>query len=134
MCHLLKGKRAEETLTIAEKAIHKSLAEEIARKPQPVEELEAVHLHESDPEKLVYVGTQLPELLKNEMVECLKANADVFAWTPDDMPRIDPDVISHQLNVDPQFRLVRQKKWNIAPDRLSALEEEIDKLLKSSFI
>ena len=52
-----KGKRTEETLTIAEKAIHKSLAEEIARKPQPVEELEAVRLHESDPEKLGYVGT-----------------------------------------------------------------------------
>ena len=48
-----KGKRAEETLTIAEKAIHKSLAKEIARKPQPIEELEAVCLHESNPEKLV---------------------------------------------------------------------------------
>ena len=73
-----KGKRAEETLTIAKKAVHKSLVEEIALKPQPVEELEAVHLHESDPKKLVYVGTQLPELLKNEIVEYLK----------DDMPGI----------------------------------------------
>ena len=50
------------------------------------------------------------------------------------MPGIDPDVISHQLNVDPQFRPVRQKKWNIALDRLSVLEEEIDKLLKAGFI
>ena len=56
------------------------------------------------------MGTQLPELLKNEIVECLKANADVFAWTPDDMPGIDPDVISHQMNVNPQFRPVGQKK------------------------
>ena len=32
-----KGKMMKETLSITEKAIHKSLAEEIARKPQPVE-------------------------------------------------------------------------------------------------
>jgi len=74
-----KGKRAEETLSIAEKAIHKSLAKEIACKPQPIEELEAVCLHESDLEKLVYVGTQLPKLLKKEIVECLKENLDIFA-------------------------------------------------------
>ena len=83
------------------------MAEETACKPQRVEELEAICLHESDPEKLVYVGTQILELLKNEIVECLKKNADIFAWTLDDMPGIDPDVISHQLNVDPQFRPVR---------------------------
>ena len=129
-----KGKRMEETLSIAEKAIHKSLAEEIARKPQPVEELEAVHLSDTDPEKLAYVGTQLSELTKEEIVNCLKQNLDVFAWTPKDMPGISPNVICHHLNVDPQYKPVRQKKRNIAPDRLLALEEEIDKLLKAGFI
>ena len=47
------------------------------------------------------MGTQLPELLKNEILECLKENVDIFAWTPDDMLGIDPDVISQQLNIDP---------------------------------
>ena len=46
---MAKEKTAEETLSIAEKAIHKSLVKEITRKPQPVEELEAVCLNESDP-------------------------------------------------------------------------------------
>ncbi|XP_052210357.1 uncharacterized protein LOC127813436 [Diospyros lotus] len=126
-----KGKMTEETLSIAEKAIHKSLAEEIARKPQPVEELEAVHISDTDPEKLAYVGTQLPKSVKEEIVECLRKNLDVFAWTPKDMLGIKPDVICHHLNVDPQFKPVRQKKRNIAPDRLSALEDEVDKLLKA---
>ncbi|XP_052170472.1 uncharacterized protein LOC127786825 [Diospyros lotus] len=99
-----KGKRTEETLSIAEKAIHKSLEEEIARKPQPVEELEAVHLSDADPEKLAYVGTQLPKSVKEEIVECLRKNLDVFAWTLKDMPGIKPDVICHHLNVDPQFK------------------------------
>ncbi|XP_052185282.1 uncharacterized protein LOC127796919 [Diospyros lotus] len=130
-----KGKRAEETLSIAEKAIHKSLEEETARKPQPVEELEAVRLSDIDPEKLVYVSTKLPKPVKEEIMGCLRENLDVFAWTPRDMPGISPDEICHHLNVDPQFKPVRQKKKrNIAPDRLPALKEEIDKLLKACFI
>ena len=44
----IKGKRMKETLSIVEKAIHKSLGKEIARKPQPVEELEAVYLSDTD--------------------------------------------------------------------------------------
>ena len=129
-----KGKKTEETLSIAEKAIHKSLEEGTARKPQFVEKLEAVYLSDTDPEKLAYVGTQLPVLIKEEIVNCLKQNLDVFAWTPKDMPGISPNVICHHLNVDPQYKPVRQKKRNIAPDRLLALEEEIDKLLKAGFI
>ncbi|XP_052193948.1 uncharacterized protein LOC127802273 [Diospyros lotus] len=101
-----KGKKAEETLSIAEKAIHKSLEEETARKPQPVEKLEAVRLSDTDPEKLVYVGMKLPKPVKDEIMGCLRENLDVFAWTPRDMPGISPDVICHHLNVDPQFKPV----------------------------
>ena len=67
-------------------------------------------------------------------MKCLRENLDIFAWSPDDMLGIHPDMICHHLNVDPQFRPVRQKKRNIAPNRLSVLEEEIDKLLKAGFI
>ncbi|XP_052209219.1 uncharacterized protein LOC127812736 [Diospyros lotus] len=94
-----KGKRAEET----------------AHKPQPVEELEAVRLSDTDPEKLVYVGTKLPKPVKEEIMGCLRENLDVFAWTPRDMPGISPDVICHHLNVDPQFKPVRQKKKEYRP-------------------
>ncbi|XP_052206795.1 uncharacterized protein LOC127811124 [Diospyros lotus] len=96
-----KGKRDEETLSIAEKAIQKSLEEGAARKPQPVEELEAVHLSEADSEKVAYVGSQLSEHIKEENARCLRKNSDVFAWKPKDMPGISPEVICHHLNVDP---------------------------------
>lgn len=54
-------------------------------------------------------------------MKCLRENLDVFAWTPNDMPGISLDVICHHLNVDPKFKPVRQKKQNIALDRLPAL-------------
>ena len=34
-------------------------------------------------------------------------NQDVFAWSQEDMPRIDPSIIVHKLNVSPSFPPIR---------------------------
>ena len=68
------------------------------------------------------------------MVEFLRANADVFAWSAADVPGIDPEVISHALNVDPTHRPVKQKKRHCAPDRIRVVDQEVDKLLEAGFI
>jgi len=51
-----------------------------------------------------------------------------------DMLGISPNIISHQLNVRTEARLVKQKKRHIAPERFRYLEEEVDKLLEAGFI
>jgi len=53
---------------------------------------------------------------------------------PADMPGINPEIISHQLNVCSEAWLVKQKKRRIASERLRYLEEEVDKLLETRFI
>jgi hypothetical protein len=58
----------------------------------------------------------------------------VFAWCHDDMPGIDPSVISHGLNVDLNYRPVKQKRRNFAPKRNQAIHEELERLLKDGFI
>ena len=54
-----------------------------------------------DPEKFFQVGSQLPQLEKEELVEFLKRNIDVFAWSAYEAPGVDPDFICHHLNVNP---------------------------------
>lgn len=50
------------------------------------------------------------------------------------MSGIDPGIIAHRLNVDPQYKLVKQKlKWFNA-ERYEAIKVEVDKLLKADFI
>jgi len=44
------------------------------------------------------------------LVELLKKNKASFAWSAADMPDIDPSIICHELNVDPSFKPVKQKK------------------------
>ena len=39
----------------------------------------------------------------------LSDNLDIFAWSPTDMPRVDPSIIRHQLSIDSEIKLVKQK-------------------------
>ena len=50
------------------------------------------------------------------------------------MPGIDPLVIVHRLNVDPDSPSVRQKKRVFAQERDKAVAEEVRKLLEAGFI
>ena len=63
-----RGVQRKETLNIEE-----------SPKPKPVEEVEGVCLFEGDENKKVFVGKQLEEEMKEELVECLRRNTDVFA-------------------------------------------------------
>ena len=54
-----------------------------------------------DPEKFFQVGSQLPQQEREELVEFLRRNIDVFAWNAYEAPGVDPDFICHHLNVNP---------------------------------
>ena len=51
-------------------------------------------------EKFFQVGAQLPPQEKEELVEFLKRNIDVFAWDACDAPGIDLAFICHHLNIN----------------------------------
>ena len=59
---------------------------------------------------------------------------DLFVWSTADMSGIDSEVISHHLRVDPAYWSVKQKKQSFILERQKAIAEEVDKLLKISFI
>ncbi|XP_059441920.1 uncharacterized protein LOC132174250 [Corylus avellana] len=100
-------------------------------KGEPAEPLEEVKLEEG---KVVKVGTQLASKIRDSLITFLQEIMEVFAWTHEDMPGINPDDIVHQLNVDPNIKLVRQKRRKFAPERNMAIAEEVEKLLKARFI
>jgi len=59
-----------------------------------------------NPSKNFKIGKDLPELVKAQLIACLRENADLFAWSAADMPGIDPCVACHQLTVDPSVSVV----------------------------
>ena len=73
---------------------------------EPVEQLEEVMLDESRPGRTTRIGTLASPTVRQD----LAMNQDIFAWSHEDMPGIDPSVIVHRLNVNPDSSPVRQKK------------------------
>ena len=101
---------------------------------EPTEVLENIPLDESDLEKYTRVEADLEENAKKDPVQFLKENVDVFAWSHEDMPGMDPGVITHRLNVSPSFKPIRQKKRVFAPKRDNAIKNEVHKLMTAKFI
>ena len=95
---------------------------------EPIEELEEVTLNESRPERTTRMGTLASPLIRQALAAFLRMNQDVFAWSHEDMPEIDPSVIVHRLNVNPTSSPIQLKK------RDKAIAEEVRKLLEASFI
>ncbi|KAL0457987.1 UNVERIFIED_CONTAM: hypothetical protein Slati_0425900 [Sesamum latifolium] len=85
-------------------------------KVQPAEELLNNELIPADPEKVTRIGSQMDETIRREVVQCLKRNIDTFVWTPQDLEGIDPEVITHHLNIDPHVKPVKQKKRHFGPE------------------
>ena len=101
---------------------------------EPTEALEDISLDENDPEKGTKIGADLEEKIKKDLIHFLRENIDVFAWSHEDMPGIDPSVITHRLNIYPSSKPMRQKKRVFAPKRDNAIKEEVQKLTLTKFI
>ena len=77
---------------------------------KPIEVLEHIPLEEGNPEKFTRIRASMEDKTKQDLIQFLRKIIDVFAWIHEDMPRIDPSVITRQLNVYPSFKPIRQKK------------------------
>ena len=89
---------------------------------------------EGDPTKTTQVRTSLNPKIKEEIISFLKDDLDVFTWSHEDMPSISANVIQHRLNVDPEKKLVQQRRRVFAPKWNKAIMDEVNKLLVANFI
>ena len=60
-----------------------------------------------DSEKFFQIGSQLPHQEREEPIEFLKQNIDVFAWNTYEALGVDPEFVCHHLKVNP---LIAPKK------------------------
>ena len=59
---------------------------------------------------------------------------NVFAWTYDEMPGLDPGLVVHSLNVDSRVKLVIQLAKVFHTDVEAQITQEVKKLLVVGFI
>ena len=106
----------------------------IEEEENKVEALETVVLVEDGTTKTTRIGTTLRSVMRTRLIEFLKENLDVFAWSHEDMSSISPKIIQHKLNLDPERKPVQQRRRAFAPERDQAIIEEVAKLPTVGFI
>ena len=65
----------------------------IEEEDSKVEALEAVALVKDGTAKTTRIGTMLSSEMRTRLIEFIKENLDVFAWSHEDMPNISPKII-----------------------------------------
>ncbi|GKV37338.1 hypothetical protein SLEP1_g45378 [Rubroshorea leprosula] len=85
--------------------------EGVEQKAKPVKPVETVPLNPDVPERTVKIDTKLTEEERVELLEFLRVNQDVFAWTTDEMHGIPVELTVHKLSTDPTRRRVEYFEW-----------------------
>ena len=87
-----------------------------------------------DLEKFFQIGSQLPEQEREELIEFLKQNIDVFAWNTYKTLGMDPEFICHHLNTNPLVAPKKQPPRHPSKEHVEAVREEVVKLKQAGVI
>jgi hypothetical protein len=68
------------------------------------------------------------------LITFLQENLDTFVWQTSYMPDIPTEVIEHKLDIDPSYKLIKQKERGYTPERCDTIQQEVNKLLEVGFI
>ena len=66
----------------------------------PIEDLVNLPIDDNEPSKVLKLGKNLSDELREAILAFLKQNLDMCAWTHYDMEGINPEIMCHRLNID----------------------------------
>ena len=106
---------------------------DIAAEEAKCEDLEKVVVGDTS-KKFFQVGAQLPLQEKEELVEFLKMNIDVFAWDSYDALGIDPAFICHHFNINLSITPKKQPPRCPSREHADAIRDKVMKLKRAGAI
>ena len=87
-----------------------------------------------NPKKFFQIRSQLPHQEKEELIEFLRRNIDVFDWNAYEALGVDPEFICHHLKVNPLITPRKQSPRRLSKEHTEAVREEITKLKQAGAI
>ena len=89
---------------------------------------------DGDPERFFQVRAQLPSREKKEILAFLRKNIDVFAWNTYEVPRVDPELICHHLNVNLTVLPRKRPPRRSSKEHSDIVKEKVNKLKRAGAI
>ena len=71
------------------------------------EETQPINLGTNDEPKMIQVGNTLTTLEKDALMALLAKFKEVFAWSYEDMPRIDTNIVQHCIPTNPTMKPIK---------------------------
>jgi len=93
-----------------------------------------VNLGSQDHPKPIFISEGLSLTEKEELIVLVREYIDVFAWNYEDMPRLDPQVAMHRLNIKHNAKPIKQQQRRFRLNIMEAIEAEAHKLIACDFI
>ena len=90
------------------------------------EETQLINLGTDDDPKMIQVGNTLTTSKKDTSVALLTKFKEVFAWSYEDRPRIDIDIVQHCIPTNPTMKPVKQKLRRIKPKWTLKIKEAVE--------
>ena len=88
---------------------------------------EAINLGTEEERKEMKIGTTLSPTIRERLIDLLREYSDVFAWSYQDMPGLNTDIMVHRLPLREECAPVKQKLRKVKPKMLLKIEEEVNK-------
>ena len=111
------------------------LVEQEAREIKPhKEEVELINLGNEGEEKEVKIGAGLTKEMKQQLYTLLKEFKDIFAWSYEDMPGLDPEIVQHRLPLKPECPPIKQRLRRMKPEVSLKIKEEVEKQFNAGFL
>ena len=82
----------------------------------------------------VYIGAECSHAEIQEYTDLFKEFCDIFAWSYDETPGINPCIVEHEIKNYPNAKPVWQCLRVVNPRKAPTIKAEIEKLLKANFI
>jgi len=98
------------------------------------EEIEMINRGSENDKKEVKVDTTIKGSERDRLLELLMEYVDVFAWSHQDMPSLDPNIVEHKLPLKPECPPVKQKLRRMKPKVSLKIKEEVKKQLDTRFL
>ncbi|KAL6348487.1 hypothetical protein AAG906_008941 [Vitis piasezkii] len=81
--------------------------------------IELIDFGAPDQPKEIRIGSSLSPDERSRLIDLLRSYLDVFAWSYEDMPGLDPSIVQHHLPILPYARLVKRieettPRWMVA--------------------
>ena len=111
------------------------LLQQKERTIQPHEEpVDAVNLGTKEDKKEVKVGANMEPSVKKRLTQLLHDYVEVFAWSYEDMPGLDTDIVVHHLSTKEDRPPVKQKVCRMRPEMSKKIKTEVMKQFNARFL